>query len=201
MTATTLLAEARGVLAAAGVPSPDWDAERLLRHVLGLDRAALLANPGRAVPEPEAGRFRALVQRRAAREPLQYVLGSTDFWKHEFLVTPAVLIPRPETELLVETALELVKGVEKPVIVDVGTGSGCIALSIAGEREDAEVHATDVRAASGGPHEPTTAGLGPTNLLSSGPYPRAPDGARGAGAPDREQSTVRGPCRHRLARP
>jgi len=61
------------------------DAERLLRHVLGWDRATLLANPGHVVPEPEAERFRALVQRRASREPLQYVLGTQAFWKHEFL--------------------------------------------------------------------------------------------------------------------
>jgi release factor glutamine methyltransferase len=144
MTAAALLADATEALAAAGVAAPEWDAERLLRHVLGWDRAALVANPDRVVPDTEAERYRALVRRRASREPLQYVLGTQAFWKHEFLVTPAVLIPRPETELLVETSLELVKGVEKPVIVDVGTGSGCIALSIAAEREDAEVHATDV---------------------------------------------------------
>jgi release factor glutamine methyltransferase len=84
------------------------------------------------------------VQRRASREPLQYILGTQAFWKHDFLVTPAVLIPRPETELLVETSLELLKDVERPLIVDVGTGSGCIALSLAFERPDAEVHATDI---------------------------------------------------------
>jgi len=144
MTAAALLSEAGGVLARAGVLSPAWDAERLLRHVLGWDRAALLAHPETEVAREDEGRFRALVERRSSREPLQYILGSAAFWKHDFLVTPAVLIPRPETELLVETALELVRGVEKPVIVDVGTGSGCIALSIAGEREDAIVHGTDV---------------------------------------------------------
>ena len=106
--------------------------------------AALLARPEAEVARGDEARFRALVERRASREPLQYILGSAPFWKHEFVVTPAVLIPRPETELLVETALELVKGVERPVIVDVGTGSGCIALSIAGEREDAVVHGTDI---------------------------------------------------------
>jgi release factor glutamine methyltransferase len=143
MTAGALLADAAATLAAAGVASPEWDAERLLRHVLGWDRATLYASPGHVVPEPEAERLRSLVQRRASREPLQYILGTQAFWKHEFLVTPAVLIPRPETELLVETGLELMKGVEKPVVVDVGTGSGCIALSIAAERPDAVVHGTD----------------------------------------------------------
>ena len=144
MTAAALLADAAATLAAAGVEAPEWDAERLLRHVLGWDRAALLASPDRAVPEPEAERFRALLARRAAREPLQYILGTQAFWKHDFLVTPAVLIPRPETELLVETSLELLKGVEAPIVVDVGTGSGCVALSLALERPDAVVHATDI---------------------------------------------------------
>jgi release factor glutamine methyltransferase len=144
MTAAALLADAAATLGAAGVETPEWDAERLLRHALGWDRAALLADPGHVVPESEAERFRALVQRRACREPLQYIVGTQAFWKHELLVTPAVLIPRPETELLVETGLELLRGVEKPVVVDVGTGSGCIALAIAAERPDAEVHATDV---------------------------------------------------------
>ena len=142
--AAALVEDAAATLAAAGVPAPEWDAERLLRHVLGWDRAALIANPDSVVPEPEAERFRALVRRRASREPLQYILGVQAFWKHEFLVTPAVLIPRPETELLVETSLELLKDVERPLVVDVGTGTGCIALSLAFERPDAEVHATDV---------------------------------------------------------
>lgn len=144
MTAAALLAEAEAALAAAGVEMPDRDAERLLRHVLGWDRAALLARPAHAVSEPERERLRALVRRRASREPLQYILGAQAFWKHEFLVTPAVLIPRPETELLVETSLECLKHLERPLVVDVGTGSGCIALSLAFERPDAEVHATDV---------------------------------------------------------
>ncbi len=92
--AAALVEEAAAALAAAGVPAPEWDAERLLRHVLGWDRAALVANPDHVVPEPEAERFRAFVRRRASREPLQYILGTQAFWRHEFLVTPAVLIPR-----------------------------------------------------------------------------------------------------------
>jgi release factor glutamine methyltransferase len=148
MTAAALLAEAAATLAAAGVESSEWDAERLLRHVLGWDRAMLVASPGRVVPGPDEERFRALLRRRAAREPLQYILGTQAFWKHEFLVTPAVLIPRPETELLVETSLELLRGVEQPLVVDVGTGSGCIALSLAFERPEAEVHATEISEAA-----------------------------------------------------
>jgi release factor glutamine methyltransferase len=143
MTAAALLAEAEAVLAGAGVLSPAWDAERLLRHVLGWDRASLLASPDAEVRAADEARFRGLVAERSRRVPLQYVLGTAPFWKHDFVVTPAVLIPRPETEILVETALELLSGVDTPVVVDVGTGSGCIALSIAAEREDAEVHGTD----------------------------------------------------------
>lgn len=144
MTAAALLSEAAQTLAAAGVEAPERDAERLLRHVLGWERAALLASPAAEVPPAAETLFRALLARRAARAPIQHLLGVQAFWRHEFLVTPDVLIPRPETELLVEVALDLVRGVEGPVIVDVGTGSGCIALSIAAEREDAEVHATDI---------------------------------------------------------
>ncbi len=144
MTAAALLEEAATALAAAGVPDPRWDAERLLRHVLGWDRAALVADPAHPVAPGDATRLRSLVARRASREPLQHILGVQAFWKHEFLVTPAVLVPRPDTEVLVETALRLVEGERRPVVVDVGTGSGCIALSIAAERPDAVVHATDV---------------------------------------------------------
>jgi release factor glutamine methyltransferase len=146
MTVAELLAEAAHELRSEGVPAPEWDAERLLRHVLGWDRAAIVASPGASVGSETEKSFRSLVAARAKRVPLQYVTGSQAFWKHEFRVTPDVLIPRPETELLVETALELVRRTARPVIVDVGTGSGCIALSLAAERPDAVLHATDLSA-------------------------------------------------------
>ncbi len=148
MTVAQLLAEAARELASHGVASPEWDAERLLRHVLGWDRATIVASPGRSVGGEPEQHFRGLVAERARRVPLQHLTGMQAFWKHEFRVTPDVLIPRPETELLVETALALLAGVTRPVIVDVGTGSGCIALSLAAERTDAELHATDISAAA-----------------------------------------------------
>jgi release factor glutamine methyltransferase len=148
MTAAALVREAAETLRGAGVDSPEWDAERLLRHVLGWDRAALVARPDATVEGKAEARFRVLLRERARRVPLQHLLGTQAFWRHEFLVTPDVLVPRPETELLVETALDLLRGVEHPLVVDVGTGSGCIALSLAAERPDARIHATDVSPAA-----------------------------------------------------
>ena len=144
MTAAALLREAAQALRAAGVTAAERDAERLLRHVLGWDRAALVARPESPITAQAESEFGALVARRARREPLQHLVGTQAFWRHDFVVTNDVLIPRPETELLVEAALELLRPLTRPLIVDVGTGSGCIALSLAAERPDAEVHATDV---------------------------------------------------------
>jgi release factor glutamine methyltransferase len=131
-------------LSAAGIEDAAWQAERLLRHVLGWDRAQLLARASEALASEDQARFQTLLAGRAARRPLQHLTGSQAFWKHEFLVTPDVLVPRPETELLVAAALELLRGFEAPTVVDVGTGSGCIAISIAAERADAVVHAIDL---------------------------------------------------------
>src|SRR5512140_220648 len=123
-------------------------AAALLRHVLGWDRAALVASPEAAVDGESDGRFRALVAGRARRVPLQQLVGTQAFWRHEFKVTRDVLTPRPETELLVEAPLEALRGTAGPLSVDVGTGTGCIALSLAAERPDARVHATDVSPAA-----------------------------------------------------
>src|SRR4029453_19561747 len=109
MTVAQLLAQAAGELGDARIESPEWDAERLLRHVLGWERATLVASPG-TCPSPEhAAEFRRLVRERARRIPLQHLTGTQAFWKQELRVTPDVLIPRPETELLVETSLELLR--------------------------------------------------------------------------------------------
>jgi release factor glutamine methyltransferase len=116
--------------------------------VLGWERADVITRGSEAVPGHAVALFEAAVEQRARRRPLQHLTGHQAFWKHDFIVTPDVLIPRPETELLVETALELVRDRPAPLVVDVGTGSGCIALSLAAERPDARVHAVDLSPAA-----------------------------------------------------
>lgn len=135
-------------LRAAGIPSPGLDAELLLRHVLGLDRAGLLTRLGDPLQDEAGSRFDELVEARASRRPLQHLTGVQDFWRHAFRVTRDVMIPRPETEILVDTALRFLEGRANPVVADVGTGSGCIAVSLAHERKDARVIATDASAAA-----------------------------------------------------
>jgi release factor glutamine methyltransferase len=136
------------ILREAGVDAARLDAELLLRHVTGWDAAALIVRGGDELGETEHQRLDALVAARASRRPIQHLTGVAHFWRHELLVTPDVLIPRPETEHLVEAALEWMRPRERPVVVDVGTGSGCIALSLAAERPDAVVHAVDLSPAA-----------------------------------------------------
>ena len=148
MTIDEALERAALALREAGVPTPEMDAELLLRHVLRWDRAHVLIEGRSALPRDTEPRFLALVAERASRRPLQHLVGTQAFWKLDFLVSPDVLIPRPETELLVEEALRFLEGRERPLVVDVGTGTGCIALSLAAERTDAEVHAVDLSPAA-----------------------------------------------------
>lgn len=137
-------------LVEAGILNGGWDAELLLRHVTGWDRARLLcaSHADEVLPDELRARFEALVAERARRRPLQHLTGTQAFWRHEFRVTRDVLIPRPDTEILVEAALGVLGGRSAPLVVDVGTGSGCIALSLAHERPDARVHAVDVSPAA-----------------------------------------------------
>lgn len=135
-------------LAAAGIERADFDALLLVEHATGWDRAEALSRMNETVDPPSLARLADAVARREKREPLQYITGRQAFWKGDFLVTPAVLIPRPETEILVARAVSLLEAVPQPNVLDVGTGSGCIAISIALERPDATVHATDISAAA-----------------------------------------------------
>lgn len=124
------------------------DARALLRHVLGVDDARLIAHPGQALTSAQRARFSALVARRRAGEPVAYITGLREFFSLEFKVTPAVLIPRPETELLVEFALERIGPDEVCRVLDLGTGSGCVAVCIAKHRPLAQVVAVDSSAAA-----------------------------------------------------
>ncbi|MBZ5721427.1 MAG: peptide chain release factor N(5)-glutamine methyltransferase [Acidobacteriia bacterium] len=133
------------------VGSPRMNAEVLLMFTLDTDRAFLYAHPERELATAEYARYEQAITQRASGVPSQYITGHQEFWGMDFIVSPAVLIPRPETEHLIETVLEIRtsdrgRQTSDPVlrIVDVGTGSGCIALALAKELPSAEIHATDI---------------------------------------------------------
>ncbi|TMK79945.1 MAG: peptide chain release factor N(5)-glutamine methyltransferase [Actinobacteria bacterium] len=143
MTSRELLSSAAEELAAAGCPSPRVDAEWLLAHAAGITRTALYANGNGLLSAEDEVRFRELVARRARREPLAYVLGEWGFRRLMLRVDPRVLVPRPETEMVVERCLTLLADVAEPRVLDIGVGSGAIALAIADEHPRARVVATD----------------------------------------------------------
>jgi release factor glutamine methyltransferase len=138
------LAGATDAIAAAGAETPRLDAEVMLGAITGLDAAAIAANPERPLSGPEAREFAAMARRRVRREPVAYITGRKGFRHLDLSVDSRVLIPRPETELLVEIALEL----QPAAVLDVGTGSGAVALAIAEELPAARVVATDTSAAA-----------------------------------------------------
>lgn len=143
MTIVEALQKAAESLSAHNVPDARLDAELLLRHVLGKDRAWLLVHMQDRLDDQVQRSFERIIDRRKLREPLQYITGSQEFWGVPLMVTPDVLIPRPETEFVVEAALKAVSGITTPVIVDLCTGSGCIAISLAKELPRARIFATD----------------------------------------------------------
>jgi release factor glutamine methyltransferase len=154
------LKEAMSGLRADSVPSHTLAAELLLMHVLGRDRTWLYSNPEAQIAASDAERYFAFVARRCAGEPTQYLTGKQEFWGLDFEVTPAVLIPRPETEHVIEVSLELLgprgftirldTGAPTPAlrIADVGTGSGCLAVALAHDLPHAQVFATDISPAA-----------------------------------------------------
>ena len=146
MTLHERLGEARRVLAAAGIGQAESavDVDLYARTILGWDRARLLVEQRADVPAQLEPTFSEWIERRRRREPSAYIVGVREFWGLEFEVTPAVLIPRPETEFLVEEAVALLARLEETRVADVGTGSGCVAVSIAHERPRCRVTATDI---------------------------------------------------------
>jgi release factor glutamine methyltransferase len=139
----------RGIATLRGrTPTPSLDAQLLLAHLCGRDRGWLLAHAREPVDERLAAQFAASIDRRAGGEPVAYIMGSAGFFGREFIVTADVLVPRPETEHLVEAAVAAVRSQRKgvPRVVDIGTGSGAIAITLALELPGTAVYATDVSA-------------------------------------------------------
>jgi len=142
-TATTVATVATLLHAAARSPLDPREARILLAHALGWPRTALITRDQDRLEPVAVARYQALAQRRLAGEPVAQLLGQREFYGLEFSVTPSVLIPRPETELLVEQALLACVGIVAPALLDLGTGSGAIAIALAYGRPDARVTATD----------------------------------------------------------
>ena len=146
-----ILADATACLTTHGIQAPRLDAEVLLGHVLGISRTALYARLKTPLSPECVDRFWQLIVRRADREPLQYITGIQEFWSLEFSVDRRVLIPRPETELVIEVGLKHLRNASASHsqairILDIGTGSGCLAISLAKELPHAHIWATDISA-------------------------------------------------------
>jgi len=144
MTTSEALAHAQAILTAASIDTPRLDAQLLLAWTLRAWREDLARAPERALSDREALIFSKAVDLRALRRPLPYITGEQWFYGRPFKINRAVLIPRPETEILVEAMLDAVADVPSPIIADIGTGSGCIAVTLACERPDALVWAVDL---------------------------------------------------------
>ena len=141
------LARARATLAAAGIPYPWLDAEILAAHVLHSSRERLHTYPEQRLTAPQRARLRRLTRRRVARVPVPYLVGEREFYGHMLKVSPAVLIPRPSSELLVELAVDWLKTHQQANrVIDLGTGSGAVAISVALEVSNVRIEARDVSA-------------------------------------------------------
>lgn len=133
-----------GKLSNAEVPEPIRETKLLLAYSVGRDEVFLIAHPEYEMTRAEFAKFEGAILRRAAREPYQYIVGKQEFYGLDFIVTPAVLIPRPETEMLVERSIELLTKIRSPRLLDIGTGSGCISISILAKVPDATGLAVDI---------------------------------------------------------
>ncbi len=147
-TIAEVITEAASLLGSAGVAEARREAGSLLAHFIKRDRTFLITHSDAPLTPDDLARFHSLIARRAAGEPFQYITGRQEFYGLDFEVTPDVLIPRPETELLVEAALQLMKEKTAPLMCDVGTGSGCIAVTLLHERTDARTVALDISPAA-----------------------------------------------------
>ena len=158
--ATALVLAAAARLARAGLPNPELDAETLFRGLSGQSRAGFLAGSADPVAEEVEAAFERAVARRERQEPVQYILGSVAFWRDEFRVNRAVLIPRPDTEILVEAVALRLRAFDGPRILDLGTGSGAIALSLLRELPGSTALAIDASADALGVAQENAALLG-----------------------------------------
>ena len=128
----------------SGIENPELEASLLLSRTLGINITDIYAHPEKEINSGKVGEFNQMLQRRIKREPIAYILGEREFYSRSFIVTAQVLIPRPETEILVEEALAILQDISSPSMIDIGTGSGCIAVTVACECENAKVFATDI---------------------------------------------------------
>lgn len=144
LTISEMMAKASRLFVDGGVDAPDLAAELLMMHLLGLSRASLFLKKSEEASVAVVTGYETMVRRRLMREPIAYIMGSTGFWDLDLGVTPKVLVPRPDTETLVEAALDILSACEVPLtVVDLGTGSGAIALSLAKACPVHTVYATD----------------------------------------------------------
>jgi len=144
MTVREALVDLKIKLAQCGVAEPNFEAALLVSLAIGKDRTFLIAHPEYEFEPAEIEQLDQIVRRRANHEPFQYIKGYQEFFGREFKVTPDVLIPRPETEILVERAIELLSGIAEPTFCEIGVGSGCIAVSILAEVAKAQAVAVDL---------------------------------------------------------
>lgn len=161
----TRVVDALAALARAGLPA--LEARMLVSHVTGLSRVQLITQDTYAIDKAARAQLGELATRRLAGEPMAYLLGEREFFGRTFKVTPAVLIPRPDTELLVEQALDRIEERDAPAVLDMGTGSGIIAITIALARRDARVWATDASADALAVAVDNAQTLGATNLRAA----------------------------------
>ncbi len=148
MNISEALAAAADILRDSGVATPRREAASLLTFILQCEGTFLIAHPEYRLSPADVDRYRAIVERRSRREPYQYLVGKQEFYRLEMEVTPDVLIPRPETEILVEEAIKLIEPLDHPRVCEVGTGSGCISVAILYEVQRATGVATDISPAA-----------------------------------------------------